>query len=78
MNLNVEVSDPNAIYSWFGPELFFSNEARPFVEVEGLYYLYLLGDNGCLTVDSTLVILDTRLPAVCGELRFDIGKDAVC
>ncbi len=64
VNLTVEVSDPNAIYNWFGPELFFSNEARPFVELEGLYYLYLLGDNGCLTVDSTLVILDTRLPAV--------------
>ncbi|HMQ05890.1 MAG TPA: gliding motility-associated C-terminal domain-containing protein [Saprospiraceae bacterium] len=67
VNITLEVSDSQSTYSWFGPEMFFSNDPSPFVDIQGTYVLYLLGSNGCLSIDSTMVILDTLLPEIFAE-----------
>ncbi|NNF36835.1 MAG: hypothetical protein HKN68_22220 [Saprospiraceae bacterium] len=61
VNLEVTSDIIDAEFIWFG-DGFFSDEQRPFIDTTGKYTVYATGPNGCRSLDTTRVVVDTRLP----------------
>jgi len=55
-------SDANSTFRWSGPGGMSSVEQEPVVNSEGWYHLTVTGTNGCTSVDSLFVRMDTISP----------------
>ncbi len=55
-------SDANSTFSWSGPGGMTSNDRDPVVNAEGWYYVGVIGGNGCVSIDSIYVRMDTTSP----------------
>ncbi len=49
---------------WQGPNGFYSTQSVNFVEDEGMYIFTVEGSNGCVTMDTAYVVVDTLLPQI--------------
>jgi hypothetical protein len=57
-------NQPNATFSWSGPNGFFSNLQNPTVDQPGVYALTVTNASGCIALAEALVIEDTALPEI--------------
>ena len=58
----IHYADTLEQYEWTGPSGFMNDEAVVNISEGGMYYLTGYGENGCSTMDSVLVPMDTYLP----------------
>jgi subtilisin-like proprotein convertase family protein len=59
INLNVNLIDPNATYTWIGPNSFTSTNPTPIVNTVGIYSGEARYNNGCFTRDAAEIKLKT-------------------
>lgn len=62
--LSYNTSIPNGKIQWSGPGNFSSTLDAPAVSVSGFYRLKLTSQNGCIAIDSALVLLSDILPSL--------------
>lgn len=68
IQLDVTPLNPSWDYLWTGPSGFTSDFARPFIRQEGSYMLQVIGDNGCLTVDTVEISKTEEVP----DITYDV------
>lgn len=62
--LSYTTSIQNGKIQWSGPANFSSSQDNPIVSISGFYKLQLTSPNGCISVDSALVLLTDILPSI--------------
>src|SRR5690606_27625858 len=70
-------SDPANTFSWSGPDGFTGNTPVVSVTLPGTYIVTVTGENGCSTLDTAIVTLDSVMPTVAvtgGELTCEVSS----
>jgi gliding motility-associated-like protein len=62
------------IFSWDGPDAYFSNEEDPLVGESGIYIVTVTSSNGCSSIDSILISENIYIP----NLNTSISNDINC
>ena len=64
VQLGFESDQVDISYEWFGPEGFSSLDSLPMVQTAGYYRIEVSRSNGCMSIDSALVVADTMSPTL--------------
>ncbi|MCZ2099994.1 MAG: gliding motility-associated C-terminal domain-containing protein [Chitinophagales bacterium] len=64
VSLGVESAEVGLQFKWQGPDGFASNQRYPIVFSSGTYYIEILGANGCLVLDSLVVLEINEKPEI--------------